>query len=174
DFGGIVRYTYCTPSFIMGTPMSEARPHNEWALISSQNRSHGVIFEGDQQAAILPQCEKNVSRRYFNAQWSAQRKGTLITQKLKTNVDAGKSIVWFAKNGLSDAIENKGWIFAESNGAYAALRVVDGSFYWDSTSNAQLGKWLYCENDFSPVILEVVQKTDYGSFGDFQEQITKQ
>lgn len=171
DSGGILRYSYCTPSFIMGTPMIEARPAENWAAISSQNRSHGVIFEGHHGAAILPQCENNKDSRAFNAQWSVQRKGTLICQKLKTNRDAGKTRVWFAKNGLSNPFEEKGWIFAESNGAYAALHIVDGSSYWDTSKNVTFGKWLYCENEYTPVILEVVQKSDCKSFQEFQNKI---
>ena len=172
DFGGILRYSYCTPSFIMGTPMVESRPYKEWAAISSQNRSHGVIFKGHHNAAILPQCEK--SRADHNAQWSVQRKGTLICQKLKTSKDAGKTCIWFAGYGLSDPTEEKGWVFAESNGAYAALKVADGTFYWKPEKKSVKGKWLVCENDYSPVILEVVQKTDFKTFQEFKNKITDQ
>ena len=58
DFGGILRYSFCTPSFILGTQMLPSRPNDDWAKISSQNRSHGVLFEGDPVSFILPQCEK--------------------------------------------------------------------------------------------------------------------
>lgn len=172
DSGGILRYTFCTPDFIMGTPMCEFRPHYEWTMISSQNRSHGVIFEGDQAACILPQCENSNNRRAFNSQWSVQRKGTLICQKLKNNREAGKTRIWFSGKGLSAPIEKDGWIFAESDGAYSALYVVEGSSYWDTTKNSVSGKWLYCENEYTPIILEVVRKSDYKSFSKFQNKIT--
>ena len=44
DGGGILRYSYCTPTFILGTPMTEARPFSDWVMISSQSRWQGVIF----------------------------------------------------------------------------------------------------------------------------------
>ena len=174
DTGGILRYSYCTPDFVMGTPMCESRPHYDWAMISSQNRSHGVIFEGDQAACILPQCENNINSRAFNSQWSVQKKGTLICQKLKTSRSAGKTRIWFSGRGLSVPVEKNGWLFAESAGAYAALHVVEGSFHWDTTINRVPGRWLYCEDEYSPIILEVVQKTDFKSFMHFQEKIKDQ
>ncbi|MDT8391754.1 MAG: hypothetical protein RRC34_14735 [Lentisphaeria bacterium] len=44
DGGGILRYSYCDPAFILGTPMTEARAHEDWVMISSQSRWQGVIF----------------------------------------------------------------------------------------------------------------------------------
>jgi len=172
DYGGIARYSYCTPDFVMGTSMFEARPSNDWTLISGQNRSHGVIFAGHVKAAILPQCEKNESNRSYNAQWSVQKKGTLITQKLEKNVRAFRSMVWFAADGLSEPIEDNGWIFAESAGAYAAVRVVDGGYGWEEVDERRAkGKWLFCENEYTPVILEVDQKSNYASFEAFRAKV---
>ena len=172
DTGGILRYSYCTPDFIMGTPMVESRPDKDWTAISSQNRSHGVIFRGHHQAAILPQCEKNGAM--FNAQWSVQRKGTLICQKLKSNRNVGRTRIWFAGSGLSSPIEEDGWIFTESEGAYAALHVVDGASFWEEAEERVPGRWLYCENEYSPVILEVVQKSNFKSFQKFKNRVIGQ
>jgi hypothetical protein len=128
DSGGIVRYSYCTPDFIIGTAMFEARPREDWALISSQNQSHGVIFAGDEKAGIMPQCEKTANNRSYNSQWSVQKNGTLICQKLQTNQRAGRSVVWFSETGLNEPLEESNWVFAEAEGAYAAVRVVDGGY----------------------------------------------
>jgi len=115
-------------------------------LISAQNRSHGAIFSGHEKAAILPQCEKNESNRSYNAQWSIQKKGTLICQKLEKNVRAFRSQVWFAADGLSEPIEEKNWIFAESDGAYAAVRVVLGGYSWEAVDERrakEVGNWFW-------------------------------
>ena len=74
---------------------------------------------------------------------------------------------------VSSAVEDE-WVFAEANKAYAAVRVVNGGFNWDTRKNANIGKWLQCENDDSPVILEVVEKAHFKSFQDFRETIKKQ
>jgi hypothetical protein len=161
DAGGILRYAYCTPDFILGTAMSEARPAQEWTMISSQNRRQGVLFEGEPVAVISPQCEAVRDHRAYNAQWSVQRKGTLICQKLRTSVGAGATRTWFSARGLSSPVEEKGWVFTESKGAYAALRVVRGGARWVASEKPAPGKWLYCNDEYSPVVLEVARKRDY-------------
>jgi len=172
DYGGIVRYSYCTPDFVIGTAMSEARPKSDWALISSQNRSHGAIFTGSAAAGILPQCAKTRNNRSYNTQWSVQKKGTLICQKLTFNTGAGQMRIWFAGEGLSTPVEKKGWVFCESQGAYAAVHIVDGGYHWEeSDSRRSEGQWLCCNHEYSPVILEVCRKSSYESSEQFRAEI---
>ncbi len=47
-------------------------------------------------------------------------------------------------------------------------------FYYDTIKNANIGKWLYCENEFSPVILDVIEKSNYKSFQEFRDAVKKQ
>ena len=171
DYGGILRYSYCTPDFVIGTVMCEARPESDWTMISSQNRRQGAIFTGHPEAAILPECMAIRDSRAYNAEWSVQRKGTLICQKLKTNKNAGKMRVWFSKNGLSAPVEQNGWVFTESTGAYGAVRVVQGGTHWADEDGKIKGRWLYGDDEFSPVILEVVQKKDYATSADFRSAV---
>lgn len=171
NYSGIVRYSFCTPDFVIGSAVFEARPRNDWALISSQNQSHGVIFAGDKNAGILPQCQKTGSNRSYNSQWSVQKKGTLICQKLEMNQRAGRSMVWFSSAGLSEPMEEGDWIFAGSQGAYAAVRVVDGGYAWEDQTRRAKGKWLVCKNEYSPVILEVDQKSNYASREEFRAKV---
>ena len=172
DFGGVIRYSYCTPDFILGTLMTGANTYDDWALISSQNRCQGVIFSGNHKAGILPEYEKSNNNRAYNSFWSVQSKGTLITQKLKESRGTDKVRIWFAADGLSTPSEKDNWVFAESDGAYTAVLVVDGKHYWVNSDSSSNGKWLYCENEYSPVILEVDQKSNYKSFDDFKSKIT--
>jgi len=171
DFGGIVRYSYCTPDFIMGTAMFEARPDTDWTLISSQNQSHGVIFAGNTAAGILPQCEKIKNNRLYNSMWSVQEKGTQISQKLNASSGAGRAMVWFSAEGLSTPVEEKNWVFTESDGAYAALHVVNGAYHWEDGNARDNGKWLYCDDEYSPIILEAGLKSDYKSFEKFKAKV---
>ncbi len=169
DYGGIARYAYCTPDFIMGTAMFEARPVTDWALISSQNGSHGVIFSGSDTAAILPQCEIANGRTAYNSQWSVQKKGTMISQKLKTNRGAGPTRVWFSSAGLSEPLEENGWIFTEAAGAYAAVRLASGGHHWQDVKSR--GRWLYPDDEYSPVVLEVARKSRFKSFAGFRANV---
>ena len=172
DFGGILRYSYCTPDFIIGTAMSEARPEQEWTMISSQNRRHGILFEGDPVAVISPQCEAGRDHRAYNTQWSVQRKGTLVCQKLKTSRGAGAMRVWFSGGGLSTPVEQDGWTLVESRGAFAAVRVVQGATHWSESDQAVPGRWMNCADEYSPIILQVAQKSEYPTLRSFVSAVT--
>jgi len=177
DGGGILRYTFCDPAFIIGTPMHEPRPLDDWVGISSQNRWHGVIFPGDDGARIVPIARPADNWRAKNAQWSVQSKGTLITQKLRSNKGAAEMIVWLSKEGLTEPIEKDGVIFVESDGAYAAIRVAGGGYQWGDpqfTSNTatgkrkvRIGRVVVPDNEYAPVIVEVMSKKDAESFTRF-------
>lgn len=185
DFGGIVRYGWCTPDFIMGSLLLEARPNEDWAPISSQNRWHGVIFRGSADARVYPFCA--TKRSTYNQHWAVQRKGTLISQKLNDNQGTAGLRVWFSKDGLSVPVKDGDWYFTGADGGWAAVRVVSGEsrLLEDSPPSARTmtdedgdeddpttrGIILECEEDFSPVIIEVARKADFPSREDFQKAV---
>ncbi|MEO2048151.1 MAG: DUF1961 family protein [Pirellulales bacterium] len=174
DFGGILRYSYCTPDFIIGTLMCEARPLEDWTMISSQNRWHGVIFAGHPDARLYVQCRAEKAARTLNQQWSVQRKGTLISQRLsgeKYSRDAEELRVWFAKSGLNNRRERGRWVFVEAPAAYAAVCPVAGGYHWVEASGRVDGDWLCCENSLTPVIVEVASKTEFADYQSFQDAI---
>lgn len=150
----------------MGTAMLEARPMKAWAMISSQNRWHGVIFAGHRNARIVPQCQADDDRVTFNQQWSVQKHGTLICQKLQTSTKCGPMRVWFSRAGLSTPDTVDRCIFIESEGAYAAVRPIRGDFGWEMERRPE-GQWLVLEDDNSPVIIEVMRKVDCADFEAF-------
>jgi hypothetical protein len=169
DFGGILRYSYCTPDFIMSSLMTEAHPSSDWTTISSQNRWSGVIFRGHTNARIYPYLTESGSGSIYNGFWSAQSKGTLISQKLKTSIGAGQWRVWFSKSGLSTPIRAGDWFFAETTNAFAAVRVFDGGF--SSLCETNAGRWIACSNQYSPVIIEVAQKSDFAGAEAFRSAV---
>ena len=50
----LVRYTYATPDFIMGSLFCDALPSEAWNNISSQNRWHGAISPAIGPLAFIP------------------------------------------------------------------------------------------------------------------------
>ncbi len=181
--GGLVRYSYCTPEFVMGSLFCAARPNADWTACSAQNRWHGIIFRGASDARIYPYCETKHSA--YNAQWAVQRKGTMIAQKLKTSKDADALRVWFSQEGLSEPVKEGDWFFTEAAGAWAAVRVVSGNAKLTTPAagtqrrkaskkatesdddeplegNAS-GGVLECSDDFSPVIIEVATKAEFAT-----------
>ncbi|MCX7049463.1 MAG: hypothetical protein NTX50_28755 [Candidatus Sumerlaeota bacterium] len=172
--GALLRYTYGTPDFVMGTSMVEARPKEDWTNISSQNRWEGVIFAGHPTARIFAQSLTPERGSVYNANWSVQKRGVLIVQRLKASNAKGQR-VWF--DASLRRVERDGWIFAEAPQAFAAVRVVNGPTAWEPDTEEQhhskkgstdLGLWLKCQDEFSPVIIEVARKSDCASFAEFQ------
>jgi hypothetical protein len=171
----------------MGTSMVEARPKDDWTAISSQNRWEGAIFAGHPSGAslrpaastarIFVQPLQPARGSVYNANWSVQSKGVLIVQRLKTSNAKGQR-VWFEKS--LKRVEKDGWVFAEAPQAFAAVRVVMGGMAWEPDTKEQhregkgpydLGTWLKCEDEFSPVIIEVARKCEHRDFAAFQGAI---
>jgi hypothetical protein len=182
DGGGIIRYSYCDPAFIIGSPLNTARPLSDWMAISSQGRWQGVIFAGNTNSRIVPIVKPKNNLRALNTQWSVQSKGTLITQKLIDNRGGDKMIVWISKEGLSVPEEAEGVIFIEANDAYAAIRICNGNYIWNEniyTINKPEGivyktppGWTLIPNKkYSPVILEVMAKRKINSFSEFKNKV---
>jgi hypothetical protein len=175
--GGIARYTYCDPAFIMGTPMVKARPLNDWVAISSQNRVQGVIFSGAAEASRILPCvlpsDESEARNQF---WSVQCKGSMITQMLATNSGGSQMWAWISKAGLGDPVQENGIVFVESDevdGAYAAIRPVSTGYTlidnYDFASINPPASWVVQLNDkFKPLILEVMAKDQVADFAAFK------
>jgi hypothetical protein len=181
DGGGILRYSYCDPAFTLGTLMTEARPLKDWVHISAQGRWQGVNFAGKASGRIVP-IVLPTNRDVLNAHWSVQRKGCLITQKLKDHKGGGKFVVWMSSDGLSSPTIENGVVFVEANGAYAAIRVASGEFELQkealsvksidkSVRRSPAGMMVVPKNEDSPVILEVMAKSRVNSFGEFKKQV---
>jgi len=156
DNGGIYRYTYCTPDFVLGSLMVEKRPHEDWMAGSSQNRWQGVIFKGAANGRIFPECVPTPEgyENTYNQHWSVQNKGTMIVQRLSTSVHAGDMRVFFSSDYLP-LDEEGGWVFAEAYSAYAAVKPAWGGYVWDDEN------WLRCNDRDAPVIFEVARASDY-------------
>lgn len=183
ESGGILRYSYCDPAFIVGCPMTEARPMKDWLPISMQGRWQGVIFAHPRGARIVPIVRPENNNRGLNNQWSAQSKGTLITQKLKDSQGGKEMIVWISEAGLGEPVEEDGIVFVEAEaGAYAAIRVAKGGYSFHEeiytvkkpegyVYQTNPGKTMVLEDSFSPVVVEVMAKTDIDGFDAFKAKV---
>lgn len=182
DGGGILRYSYCSPAFILGTPMTEARPVDDWVRISSEARWQGVIFNGEGDPRIVPIPRPANNRVDYNPFWSVQSKGSLVTQKLETNEGAAEMMVWMSKNGLDKPVVEDRMVFVEAPGAFAAIRVARGDFTLEErvfkgtketgSSFATPPAYIMTPADeYAPVILEVMAKSDVESFDAFKAKV---
>ena len=169
--GGVIRYSYCSPNFIMGSLACEARRYEDWVMISSQNRWMGIIYNKNPDARIFPLCKTGEDERAYNQMWAVQKNGTMIVQKLKNQLHsrgAGEMQVWISKQGLSSPVENKGWVFVDCGKSFTAIKPVNGGYKW---LNKKAGKWMVCKDQYTPIIFEVVPKSAYPSMSAFQGKI---
>ena len=183
----MLRKTYVTPDFVLGTTMVTPLDAKEWAGISSQNRWDGVIFKDDKPIAadhqipyiFLQPAIPNEGSMY-NTEWSVMDKGVLLIQRLKQAAPQGNQQVWFSLD--LPHIEREGWIFVEAPHAYAAVKVIDGGSTWEKDRaelwrnpnqfNPKYGSALLIpNNNLSPIILEVSSKKGYSDFNAFQNEI---
>ena len=165
EFGGILRYSYCTPDFIMGSLMFEQHPLSYWTKISAQNRWHGVIFAGRPDSVLYPRCLGDPNT--YNGQWAIQNRGTMIAQKQRTSADNVRNMrVCFSED--LEREEYQGWILAKAARAFAAVKVVRGGFHWADS------RWLQCDDEYSPVIIESVRQSDFESYEQFKQCIGRQ
>ena len=169
--GGLIRYSYCTPNFIMGSLACEARRYEDWVMISSQNRWMGIIYNENPDARIFPLCKTGEDMRAYNQMWAVQKKGAMIVQKLKNQLHsrgAGGMQVWISKHGLSLPLETMGWVFVDCGESFTAIKPVNGGYKW---LDEKTGKWMVFTDQYTPIIFEVVPKSAYLSMSAFQEKI---
>lgn len=169
--GDLLRSTYRTPDFVLGTTLLPAYPSERWSRISSQNRLDGVIFGGRPTARIFAQPPPPKRGSVYNAQWSVHSQGSLILQRLKGSNAQGQR-VWFTPSLARE--ERDGWVFVQAPRAYAAVRVISGGADWqDDPALPGSGKspWLSLRDEFSPVILEVAAKDAVPDFSTFQQKM---
>ena len=155
DNGGIQRYTYTTPTYILGTLMHEKLILDYWSGISSQNRWMGLIFETGVNDVIYPQCVGLNNGKTYNQYWSVQNKNTLIVQRLDGTYShqTGDMRVYFASTLTRS--EQDGWVLIDNGTAYAAVKPAWGGYTWDDTN------WLRLGDNTAPVIIEAAQACDY-------------
>ena len=91
-------------------------------------------------------------------------------------------IVWMSNDGLSEPVEEDGIIFVKAENAYAAIKVVQGGFQWRQTPfiamtgekysrSSPEGKTMILNEEYAPVILEVMAKSDVSSFDAFKVKV---
>ena len=185
EWGRIYRYTYATPDFIVGTQMYPQAALTNWCMISSQNRFHGVVY-GPRDAQLLPLPEpkgrhakgSTLPSLAYNGFWSMQRNGTLLTRKNRHPRYGGGIRVWLSAAGGVDKAEKDGdWYFTKCGGAYSAVRVALGGARLAAAGPKseipceRTGKFLVCESEWSPVIVETARACDFANEAEFRAKV---
>jgi hypothetical protein len=169
EHGGILRYTYVTPDYIVGSSMVPNVDPNRWAKISDQSRWSGIVFR-DPEARIFAQCRAPEAagggeRRGAGEHWTLQDEGTLIWQKLRTTRDYGATEIYLPPQFA--VTEEAGTIFAQLGTAFVAIRPVGGT--WTRRDE----RWLRLADEFTPIVFETGSARTHGSFERFQAEVRR-
>lgn len=167
--GGILRYTYVTPSFVMGTSLFARRPSRAWAPPSAQNRWNGMVLADSPRHYIFASPaypEGKGYRSIYSSEWGIQYKGTQVIQKLDGAFSrgAGPMAVWFGE-GLKPEKDGD-WIFFDAH-AFVAVRSVFGRL--DERGGAP--RSFLATDQSSPIILHASARADFANFAAFKSAV---
>ncbi len=155
DRGGLVKYTYVTEGFVMGSFLQEKLTHNDWAWISDQNRWSGVVFAGGKDAAVIPSVEAlgNNSRTNYNQYISVQKNGTMLIRKIfEGSKNVGDMRVYFGDDMAVKQMSDS-FIVASAEDGYAFVKPA-----WGSLQKVD-ENWYKLTDSKSPLIIEAVERS---------------
>lgn len=166
DTGHIVRYSYCTPDYIMGSWMLD--PKLDHAAINTQNRWQGIVFSTDRNARVFPQCVGLGNGKTYNEQLAVQHKNVMIVQKnrLKSK-QAGAMRVWFPGNMKRRVEEQNGRLFLQEGNAYLAMALPAPEQSFTTPSWQWEGNWLHLKDEYAPVVFVASRTAKHASMDDF-------
>jgi hypothetical protein len=164
----VLRYTYVTPTFVMGAAETAMLPWRRWSEISEQNRWNGLVLGGDQNARIYA-TTYHPGRQAYNDVLARQLGSTQVVGRLDPPYGKrpGPMRVWFGTT--KNLVEKSGWAFV-SDHAYVAVRPVFGGYKWDSDDP----RWMILAQQRSPVIIYAAEASNFDSYADFQRKVMRQ
>ena len=97
------------------------------------------------------------------------------------NMHGGPMIVWMPEEGMKAPVREGDLVFVETEGAYAVIRVVGSEFELTDkqVSNPSIegpvriappGRVVIPDNEYAPVILEVMARTQVKDFAEFKQK----
>lgn len=161
----ILRYSYVTPDFVLGSQVLPRLSNDDWSNISSQNRFQSALLrtDGSDFVQIVPQARGTGNLdRSLNESWSIQRHGTLIVQKLREAVNTAEMRVYIPSGARVTVEEVENWIFINTGYTFSGVRVATGGYQW------QDDEWIELNDEYSPVIVEVVRSQNFVDFEAFK------
>lgn len=121
--GGMLRYSYCTPEFVMGSWMLNTRTN--YAAINTQNRWQGVIFGTGVNARVFPQSVGLGNRKTYNQHVAVQHRNVMLVATHPSAKQTGQMRVYFPKDIQERIVEKNGWVVVKEGKAWLGVRFLD-------------------------------------------------
>lgn len=180
--GGIIRYSYCTPDYIMGSWMVDTR--TSYAAIHTQNRWQGVIFPTGTGARVYPQSLGLGNRKTYNQHVAVQHRNVMLVATHPKAKQTGQMRVYFPRDIHERLVEKDGWLIAHEGGAWLGVKFIssksgapgknyefrqaDPSQRKESSRNDNPdARWLWPTEDKPPVVFVGSRQTTHKSLDDF-------
>ncbi len=123
--GRALRYSYCTPDYIMGSWMLDTRVN--YAAINSQNRWQGVIFGADRGLRVFPQSIGLRNGKTYNQHQSVQVRNVTLVAADPRGTQTGHMTVFFSGDLRKTLVENDGWVIVKAGNAWLGVRVLSSA-----------------------------------------------
>jgi hypothetical protein len=167
--GGIVRYAFVTPSYIMSSIMMAKHPVDAWAAISAQSRWAGVTLPQTRQRLTVEPYTANPNVKFYNPVWMAQSRGTQIVQKLAPPFGRSAGPMAVILDHATPFTREEDWILMAAGDAYIAFRPARGTI----ADPIDGGKVFVLSDERAPVIVQLAEKRDFSSLADFKAAVLR-
>ncbi|KPF79936.1 hypothetical protein IP78_08150 [Brevundimonas sp. AAP58] len=178
----VLKYSWVSPSFVLGTNMRPPHDVREWVAGSAQGWWHGLLLEHPG----TPYPQRVVPTLIYpgdsmGEQYAVQSRGSLMARKLNDawspNQDnANYPMGVYISDGLRRHTSLEGdFIFINSPTTWVAVRAAGSEFIAANNllepQQARAGTFYRLENDTVPVIIEAAEHSDYASFEAFKAAV---
>jgi hypothetical protein len=178
----VLKYSWVSPSFVLGTNMRPPHDVREWVAGSAQGWWHGLLLE--HPATPYPQRVVPTliyPRDSMGEQYAVQSRGSFMARKLNDAWSAGQDnanypMGVYISDGLRRHTLLEGdFIFINSPTTWVAVRAAGSVFAAANNllepQQARAGTFYRLENDTVPLIIEAAEHSDYPSFEAFKAAV---
>lgn len=178
--GSVLKYSWVSPRFILGTNMRPPYDVKAWVDGSAQGWWHGLLLKSnttENPDRVVPTLI--YPRDSMGEQYAVQSKTSFMARKLNDvwsqAADNSKFPMGvYISRGLSSNTELAGdFIFIDGPTAWIAVRALKTEFSRSdkllSPAQKQAGNFYLLAEDTQPVVIEVAEHLDYASFEEFQK-----
>ncbi|MEO0550810.1 MAG: hypothetical protein AAFZ91_12900 [Pseudomonadota bacterium] len=178
----VLKYSWVSPNFILGTNMRPPDDVSAWVAGSAQGWWHGLLLKNDGDRfpeRVVPTLI--YERDAMGEQYAVQSEASFMTRKLPDiwtavadNSEYPMGVL--VSGGLEpySALEGE-FLFIESPTTWAAVRAVNSTFVLSNETlqggRQRAGNFYLLQDDSQPVIIEAAEHGDYDSFAAFEDVV---
>ncbi|GGD11946.1 hypothetical protein [Aquisalinus flavus] len=180
--GSVLKYSWVSPNFILGTNMRPPYDVQEWVAGQAQSWWHGLLLKSNKTGypdRVVPTLIYPSDS--MGEQYAVQSKTSFMARKLNDswsqvsdNTDFPMGV--FVSEGLkNDTTLDGDFIFIEGPTAWVAVRAAKTGFARSdeilTAAQQNAGNFYLLETDTQPVIIEVAEHGDYTDFTEFEATV---